>query len=1352
MRQVVFRLLILFFTLRIDAISLSAHPADRYSFSYYQIKDGLSDEFVSSAYQDSQGYIWVCTTNGLDRFDGTNFIHYNSSSPNHALKIRNNSIIQVVEDHFSQLWCISDAGLMKIDLSTGYVDALEHIKCDNAYYLSSPIQSMAIDSNGDLWLGLHHGLLFVDMDEHGQISKISRSLLNANVRALCEQGGRMWAAGPLGIKSFVLNKGGEDNSEEPIPSALSALNQVTSMMAYGNYLWIGTRNGLFCYNSQTANCRQFRQEIGQANSLSSDVISSLSRSSSGEIFIGTQGGLDIYSADSGFQHIGEGTLYHSLNTNDVNHVFVDKDDCIWVSTMVGGLNKLVPKRIMFRYKMIGGTGDKNVVNRVFEDKEGNLWIGIMNKGLAVRYANSDDFVFISKSGIPNALPDNNILAVRQDYHGDYWIATRAGGLFMLRRADIHHPKFISYTTQNSGISSNTVFDIVVDEKRHGLWLCNGRGIDFMDLETCTFQQFETDLDTDFIMPYVMFLDSHDRLWIGGNGLGVIHLSIKEPVTRCYRYKLDDPDSKILERIATILETEDGSLYFGSQCNGLFELVEDEQSGLTSRFRQIPLNYGQFKNKVSKLIEDRDHRIWISTLDGIYLYSPKTTLSIKLDIEDGLPLQQFYVRSGRCLHNGSICFGSMNGLLEIDGHSLVQKRNTRQPVISYAMINDSIVVRTPISRIDLHPGETLLEIGFSVLDYMTPRKTIFEYMLKGVDKNWIMEPIERKVRYASLSPGEYIFCVRCTNDDNSLSDQVTELLIVVHPPFYQTPWFYALMMVLFLSAVLFCIIWYYKEQKRIQRRLSDEVESRTDELARTMEKANSEKLMLYTSLTHEFRTPLTLILGPLQELKSQNRDSQLNESIQMIDRNSRYMLTLVDQIMDLRKVDSGLFQLNLSSLDISSLMHSYVENFRNVVSERGITIEYREHLVSPFITCDSDAIHKITYNLISNAAKYTPHGGHIVARIAQWRTHDKQLMQYLSVSNTGSYIDETDQEHIFDCFYKVEGQHCYGSQSSSGIGLYVVKQLTDVLGGKISVKSSHAVGTTFRLYFPVDESTETEAINHVDKSQYIDLNDAQYAAFTPLENGLPVLLLVEDNSDMRLYIKRILSGNFQIAEANNGDQGYKLAKDILPDFIITDLMMPVCDGLTFCRLIRNDESLCHIPILMLTALSNDDARLRSYNSGVDAFLTKPFDQQMLVARVQNIILRRKQLQKSVTSNLAVTGTLPEIEDADLHFIQQLSDILQQNYMNSDFGTAELLGAIGMGATTFYKKITSLTGLSASQYIRLYRLQSAKKLLESHKEKGGTLTVSEVAYSVGFNDPKYFTRCFTKQYGIQPSSLL
>ena len=1343
-----------------------ADPAIRYAFSYYRIQNGLSDEFVHSTYKDSYGFLWVCTTNGLDRFDGNRFIHYQSSASNLAQRIRSNSISHVAEGKGNLLWCVSDAGLMRIKLTDGSIDFLDDVTCDNAYYLSQPIQSLLVDDDGSLWLGQYEGLLHVILDAEGKITKIVRHYVHGVISTICKQGQFVWVGGTKGLSCF-LNARRIDAHPQ-----LEGIQQVTSIKSQGDYLWIGTRQGLHCYHTLTKQDIWFKHDPANPNSLSSDLVTSIAFNSSGEPFIGTQRGLNIYTADRHFEQIDEGTPFHALNTNEVTDVYIDNQDCIWVGTMVGGLNLLAPKRIMFNYKLIGTAEDKNVVNRLFQDNEGNLWAAVMNKGLAVRKRGMPDFEFLSNAGSAGTLPDNNILGIRQDALGDYWIATRSSGLVMLKHEDIANRRYKAFTTQNSGISSNTVFDIVVDSKRNGLWLCNGMGIDFMDLETCQFHNLETSIDVSTMMPYVMYMDRKDRLWIGGNGLGVVFLTMKDAhsgqyLSKYYRYKLDEPESRIQERISTILETDDGEIYLGSQCNGLFrcmgtnghqqlEGTDGDEFG-EFRFCHIPMNFGQFCNKVSKLLEDKEHRIWVSSLDGLYVYDPATELSVKLNNEDGLPLDQFYVRSGRRLADGRLCFGTMNGLLELSsdiahrGGTSADEGKHRETVISYVMVNDSMIVGSQIQEVHLYPGDRILEIGFSALDYVTPEKVVYGYQLEGVDEEWTVEARERRVRYANLPPGDYVLRVRCTNDSNAWSAQTASLKIFVHPPFYQTLWFYLIVFGLFMALAAGVLLWYFRQQKEIQHRLSEEVAARTHELALTMEKANSEKLALYTNLTHELKTPLTLILGPTKELEEQNKDSRLSDGIQMISRNTRYLLSLVEQIMDMRAIDSNQLMLKEVPIDIVALFDECLSNFERIIDKRAITLERLARIASPYILSDKEALHKIIYNIVSNAVKYSPNGGHITTRLAQWHRGDDEMVLYFSVTNTGSYISAKEQTHIFDCFYKISGQKCYG-QTSSGIGLYLVKQLVDALKGTISVKSSMERGTSFRLCIPVRIASTAEHADNTESGQgsLID-HEMQDIPFVPSEDGRPILLLVEDNEDMRNYIKGFLLEKYQIGEAANGKQGYELAQKIEPDFIISDLMMPEWDGLVLCEHIRRDSRLSHVPFLMLTALSSDDARLNSYKSGVDAFLTKPFDKQMLLMRIENIMHNRRQLQEELSRDLTVAGAHVEIEGADKIFMNLLADTMKAKFANADFGTSELVKAMGMSSTSLYKKITSLTGLSASQYIRLYRLQTAKKLMVSQGKNSG-LSVSEVAYKVGFNDPKYFTRCFVKQYGIQPSSLL
>jgi DNA-binding response OmpR family regulator len=391
--------------------------------------------------------------------------------------------------------------------------------------------------------------------------------------------------------------------------------------------------------------------------------------------------------------------------------------------------------------------------------------------------------------------------------------------------------------------------------------------------------------------------------------------------------------------------------------------------------------------------------------------------------------------------------------------------------------------------------------------------------------------------------------------------------------------------------------------------------------------------------------------------------------------------------------------------------------------------------------DRDIINKILSNLISNAVKHTPDGGKIVLGMAQFRrSSDNLFMQYLSVTNTGSYIPPSEQRRIFDLFYKIDEMpgHPASGQSSSGIGLYLVRQLITTLGGEVRVRSKTGWGTSFRVFFPVEPVMGM-------------VSDDSVVETPPGDDSRPTLLLVEDNDDMRTYIRGLLSDKYRIAEAANGEKGFDLAKQLIPDFIISDLMMPVCDGLQFCRMVRADSTLSHIPFLMLTALSNDNARLNSYKEGVDAFLVKPFDKEMLLTRIENILSNRKQQQNEVSFDLRNAYANVNIERSDKVFMENLLSILKDNYTNPEFNVPQLQSLMCMSMTPFYKKISALTGLTPALFIRLYRLQTAKKMLEDHAGDKG-ISVSEIAYMVGFNDPKYFSKCFQNQYHVLHSAIL
>ena len=547
----------------------------------------------------------------------------------------------------------------------------------------------------------------------------------------------------------------------------------------------------------------------------------------------------------------------------------------------------------------------------------------------------------------------------------------------------------------------------------------------------------------------------------------------------------------------------------------------------------------------------------------------------------------------------------------------------------------------------------------------------------------------------------------------------------------------------MSILLYIIYWYNARQQHIQKLLKEKIEIMSEQ----MEAINKEKLSYFTNLAHEFKTPLTLIQGPASQLVRQTTDPKEKEDLQIINRNAQYLLSLVNQLIYLRKIDTQNLSLNYSQFNFSKFLNTTTTDFSSLMKERNISFEKIYRLKSDHIYSDKENLHKILFNLLSNAIKHTPDKGKITLHANQFIDKSNKLMQFISVTNSGSIIAPDEIDKIFNRFYRIPEQNKYTNygQSSTGIGLHIVKELINLLGGTIKVKSSEKVGVSFRLYFPIALADTAENEIHEEYKEPVPVED-KIEPFIPIDRSKPTLLLVEDNPDMRHYIKNMLKEKYNIAEANNGEQGYKTAQNIVPDFIVSDLMMPVCDGSDFCKRLREDKFLSHIPFLLLTANSSETARIESYENGVDGYITKPFEQSVLLAHIDSILKNRDLRQKKFVEQ-DLNPILLEVGQPDQQFMNEVMNILEKNYADPQFGVKDLTERLNISYTVIYKKFVSLTGLPPVRFIQLYRLQIAKKILESSTNN---VIVSEIAYRVGFNDPKYFTRCFVKQYKQTPSS--
>lgn len=1390
-------------------IFLHVNADNRYNYTYYQMEDGLCDEFVFSVYEDSFGFMWFCTSNGLDRFDGHEFVHYSSTALEKTHRINSNFVKRVVEDKHKHLWIISDVGLQRINIETGQLEICADIELDNIELLSQPVQALFADQSGNLWLGLSNYVVYVCLDNQGEIEQIESFPTSNTITAFTQQDHIVWAGGISGICKYSI---GADNKIVALDmielSELQSLSNIQAIYVYGRYLWVGTQDGLYCYDTHHRKLEAFRHKEEDCYSISGNHITSLSANKSGDMIIGTKNGINLYTRHNRFERIVQSPDEASINTNLVNAVFVDHRNALWIGTSTGGVNLITEKKINVNHFLKEKRNAENIVNRMFEDKQGNLFVNIINKGLAVRYSGEESFRLYTFAKELRSLAGKDIRSIKQDYNNDYWIATTEG-LNLLKQEDLRNPKFITFTTLNSAISSNVIQDLAIDSIRKGLWVCCNNGIDFIDIETHHFTHINCSFDSEELMRnlIVMCLDRKDNLWLGGNGLYQINLAWKENITelfqcKYYRYKLDDQSSKITERITSIIETKDGDIYIGSLNHGLYFAERPLYSEYS--FRNVEINQATSNTKISNIQEDASGNLWISTLDGVFYFDTQTKRARKYDKTDGLPIHGFYMQSGCLLQDGSAAFGTINGFLKLSLLSPLYKTEDRDVIISHITCDSLLLAGSSITNYDIYPDKQSFEIFFSALEYSGQNKIAYAYKIDQLDPKWHFCANRNYVRYTNLPHGKYTFRVKCTNVDNLWSEHESVLTINVHPTFYQTIWFFLLIVLLLLSIILFVIWGYVRHQKKIQQYLKEEVLKRTHNLleqkseleqkttelnemmnnliysrneitqqnlllqsqnqeikkqkdrieafSKEMEKINKEKLMLFTSLTHEFKTPLTLILGPIRKIAEMNKNEKLSDLIQIIERNAQHLLFLLMQIMDMRRVDAQELRINEKEFDITDLFQQDIADFCNLLRERHITLEFRKRVFCNVIKSDKQFIHTILFNLISNAIKHTPDHGTITVRLAQFAVAGSgKIRQFISVTNTGSYIAEEEREKIFDCFYKIEQQPTYSfhGQSSTGIGLFLVKQMTQALNGSISLKSLHHQGTTFRVCVPVvlppkEEDLATAVLAN------INAENTKEMPFVVKDATKPVLLVVEDSRDMREYIKGFLSDFYNVAEAVDGEQGLRMAKSIIPDLIISDMMMPKLDGLMFCEKIRTEESLSHIPFLMLTALSDENVRSDCYNRGVDSFLTKPFVPKTLLARIDNIFKSYRKRQNILAYDLSQAHSSVLIKDADKLFLEKVIDIMKENFSDPHFNVAELLECMAMSNTSFYKKLKALTGLSASSFMRLYRLQTAKKMIDSLGNQ--TINISEIAYRVGFNDPKYFTRCFVKQYKVAPSTLI
>lgn len=1045
----------------------------------------------------------------------------------------------------------------------------------------------------------------------------------------------------------------------------------------------------------------------------------------------------------------------------------DRDGIIWLGTYKSGISYFHPD--IFRFQMFkyqrskAGSLPARDINALAGDAKGNLWIGSNGGGLIYfDRAKSSYRQYLHDPADPHSLSNNVVVSLLPDHESILWIGTYYGGL---NRFDGHRfVKFMHDPANPKTPGDDNAWTILEDSQRN-LWTGTLKaGVDVYDRKRNEFYHYKNGEANSIHTSYVPALmeDREGNIWMG-TGYGVEVLNRQSGRFAHYLNAAKDSTSVSDNGTTSILQDHRGLIWVGTRSGlNLFEPA-------AQKFRVFREEQGLSGNYILSLIEDNEHNIWIATPQGLSklvvsaLNEPTASSSNQKSApvavsgaqyafsftnygeSDGLWGSAFHENAATKLSTGELAFGGLQGFIIFNPNSISENKNASSVVFTELQLfnrdikvgerkNDDVVLPSALAYLDeitLKPSNNIFSIGFTALNFFHPGKTKYKYKLEGFNKDWLTtERMQRSVTFTNLDPGEYTLQVLASNSDGSWSSDPTSIRIKVLPPFWKSNTALLIYFLLILGTLLL-IRWITLSRIRLNFKTHHEKLE-----AQRMHELDTMKIKFFTNVSHEFRTPLTLIITPLEKLLAKASGDDVNQ-LQLINRNARRLLNLVNQLLDFRKLEVQEVRLNPSEGDIVGFIKYLVYSFSDLSEKKNIHLSFNTtvpHLETFF---DQDKVEKILFNLLSNAFKFTPQGGSVRVELSLKEKESNNFL-LVKVIDSGIGIPADKIHRIFERFYQNDLPGHLVNQGS-GIGLSITAEFVKVHGGSIEVESEPGNGSCFTVSLPVTP-LESETVMH-----HVQTEDDQRELMVSNSDGKPVILLIEDHEDFRSYLRDSLSTQYCVLEAANGKAGVQIAKSVVPDLIVSDIMMPEMSGDELCRKIRSDVLTSHIPIILLTARAAEEQKIEGFEAGANDYITKPFSFEILLSRIRNLLAQREASQKQFQKHFDVKASNIEVASLDEKLIRRAIEVVEQNIMEADFSIENFSQELGMSRVYLYKKLVSLTGKSPLDFVKTIRLQRAAQLLEK-----SDLNVSEVAYRVGFNNPKYFAKCFKEEYKVLPSA--
>ncbi len=1351
-----------------SAQSLSTKKVTRYS-----LKDGLSFGIINSITQDDKGFIWFATGDGLNRFDGTNFKVF-KFEPNNPYSLPSNYVQTIYKDAQGDIWISSRRGIYQFDTNRERFKKFNP-PCVQPTCLNN-VNSIFENNKDQLWFSCgafgfssyNKKNNFFKTYTKKELPGFSGDLLVTHI--IEDAYGLLWVGTrDAGLNVFSTKDGKViKNLNNQFPLNLIPQGLITCIYEDHNHdIWIATSKGLALYRRKE---NDFHVFLGSIYKLRSSYFYSLLEDDHKNLLVGLHDGglynIDLEKAEkSSYKEVTIDPVKsednYSITARTVQTLFQDRDKNIWAGTYGDGIYMLssVPEKFKkFQNKLTDAYGISFLrYSGMCADDEGYLWLGTDGDGIYKKNLNGEVVKYYRANGQKGSLTDNNILCAYKDHSNTLWFGSYSHGLFRYNKRTDSFTNFIHKTDDPTSISLNDVRAILEDSKNN-LWIgTNGGGLSLLPAGSNKFINYNpqnSSISSDYIR--ALAEDKYGNLIVGTHASGLKYY-IKNQ-NKFINYFSRAQSEKYLPGhfIYSLYLDKNENLYIGTEGDGLV-LYENK------KFKRYTEKDGLADNTVNAIQKDEAGNIWISTNKGLSRIDTHTNKIINYDNSDGLQAGQFNPGSSvYCSKNKFMVFGGTEGYNIF--YPAQVKQNLFKPKVLITDLQlfgkevelgrkDNILseVINESSQITLKPDQSVFSIQYVALNYAYAEKSQFAYKLVGLEKDWNYVKNQRSVTYRYLPPGDYTFKVKAANQDGVWFDNYASLKIKILPPLYKTWW--AFLSYFLVTAAL---IYYYLLYRNKQARLKYEV--KIAQMSAEKEKElNERKLSFFTNISHEFRTPLTLIINPVKELLfGPEEKSSDTSSLHIVYRNSRRLLSLVDQLLLFRKADSEADRLKIVKLNIVRLFKEVFLCFSHQAKSKSIRFDFFSEAEIIEVFADREKIEIALFNLISNALKFTPDRGTVNCWI-----YETDTLVNIEIKDSGRGIDETIGEQLFNKFYQVQNE----LNGGFGIGLYLVKMFIENHKGHISYQSIKGVGTTFKVSllkgkehlmpnFIFEDVAETsvfldeliESYEEIPQNNK-DSNFVKSKKSAPLNFESKSMLIVEDNTQIRQYLKQIFSADFEIFEAANGSEGLDMVYQFLPDIIISDVMMQGLSGIELCSRVKEDPALSHIPVLLLTGSSSPEIKLKGIEGGADDYISKPFEKELLVARVNGILKSKNNLQKYFYNEITLKSNDLKIPADYKEFLAECIKVVEDNLTDSDFCIKTLADEIGMSHSNLYKKIRSISGQSANGFIRFIRLRKAAEMFLSTD-----CTISEAAYKVGINDPKYFREQFSKLFGINPSEYI